>query len=1194
MAKHKLITMLQRRLRNTWKFCYRAIAKRLRKLLRPVFLAAFGHRSSARAGFVLPTAALLLLVVSLVIGAMLIRTLNRTEQVVNDRQEKVIYNAATPAIDRAKAKIEYLFTQDTRLPSGVPSEDVLWSMMLDDGSANISSLGTDPYQLPDETRLDINGQTANAWSFQSDSNGDGENDTTIAYSIIWRLPPGADAQDQIEQILDQTEDAVQNRAQTLSVRNGPFSSSASAGCNVQGNVVPIEKGFFRDSQSSGILRKNFQIDAFAISNTDERGTVTTLELQQDRQADRGNKFGALFRYDLEVAPGQPFKWNGAMHTDGSMLVGNRRFRGYLISSPESCLYQAGSDTSAITSPSGDDSGFQGQMMSANLNGNNVVGRDNYFHLYESDKATVNERAGRGSIENEPLVRFSSDTDSVRDGIQPSQISLDPIKLFTTGESAYQSDLTSDAIRDPNWSNTAFVTQERMVGANSNTSFEIDDFYRADDRYGPKPVYDKNLSLQTLRQQNGDPISGEDKLLTLDPVGDNVSSNPRDMGLDGFWERRAWREGMRVMVGQRLELGNDPLPTPVDYLGEGLRNTLIPVNRNNNAREHETLQRRALRDNLAAVQTTAIYHYASGPTNESDPPVAAIISTVHPGTSETLKRSSIFKPILQFGTSGAGGGSFPGFNGIFGDDPNEIAIDFFTGRGTNGWEIDFQDSYFTDANVQTALENLANFSGDDDGAFPPLQANGGNIIHPYPELTKWGNFSNLKRALGPNGNGSIADESYKHTAALTLGMLAYNLTYLEAYDYVAPGNPNQLNAIDAILATNLTDPITGTARTAPDGLELGATPEEYVAAIEAAVTPTSPPGIEDIARLLYLKEQTNRDRTYGFRASPTTPGQFQYQVQHLDSALSPSTSFTYGGIDYDKSAPGNNPPRSGAGSPVSTTHAYFTCDFNANNYFGFGAPGNATDEEKFIRLATALCGVNEDINGNGTLDSGEDLNGNTALDSVKYPSLFYLFPKVNHDRQGVPAIARLTGPTVDRYLTDTSIPNAQFTALNPQDIVLQPKAIAAWDLPIDPSGPNPPAQCNNDATAINPNTNCGKLSLIYDGTNYYQLAFKDSAFFNGREMMNVRALNMDLELLKDNTTPNGDFWLAAGDDSDGSVSEARSDRVRFNETEALSTLSEKMPFAKMRSLALKEEPAITLPTLPVAIVALMPPIPSIRL
>ena len=89
---------------------------------------------SPQAGFVLPTTALLLLVVILTVTALSLRTLNRTEQVAGDRQQKIIYNAATPAIDRARVKLEKLFTDDGRLPSGgVPSEDFLYAMLSSNG-----------------------------------------------------------------------------------------------------------------------------------------------------------------------------------------------------------------------------------------------------------------------------------------------------------------------------------------------------------------------------------------------------------------------------------------------------------------------------------------------------------------------------------------------------------------------------------------------------------------------------------------------------------------------------------------------------------------------------------------------------------------------------------------------------------------------------------------------------------------------------------------------------------------------------------------------------------------------------------------------------------------------------------------------------------------------------------------------------
>ena len=60
----------------------------------------------------LPTVALLLVMLGLVVGALIFRTGTRTEQIIGERQEKVIVNAASPAIDRAKSKLEQLFDDD--------------------------------------------------------------------------------------------------------------------------------------------------------------------------------------------------------------------------------------------------------------------------------------------------------------------------------------------------------------------------------------------------------------------------------------------------------------------------------------------------------------------------------------------------------------------------------------------------------------------------------------------------------------------------------------------------------------------------------------------------------------------------------------------------------------------------------------------------------------------------------------------------------------------------------------------------------------------------------------------------------------------------------------------------------------------------------------------------------------------------
>jgi hypothetical protein len=138
----------------------------------------------AQAGFVLPTTVLLVLMVVLTATALTYRTVNRSQMNIAQREQVRVANVAAPAIDRAKSKIEFIFTNDTRLTSGLPTPEVLASLMLATPFANtVDPLvsGKDPFTLPGETRLDINndGELDNAWSFV-----DGNTGETVAYSIL--------------------------------------------------------------------------------------------------------------------------------------------------------------------------------------------------------------------------------------------------------------------------------------------------------------------------------------------------------------------------------------------------------------------------------------------------------------------------------------------------------------------------------------------------------------------------------------------------------------------------------------------------------------------------------------------------------------------------------------------------------------------------------------------------------------------------------------------------------------------------------------------------------------------------------------------------------------------------------------------------------------------------------------------------
>ena len=94
-------------------------------------------------------------------------------------------------------------------------------------------------------------------------------------------------------------------------------------------------------------------------------------------------------------------------------------------------------------------------------------------------------------------------------------------------------------------------------------------------------------------------------------------------------------------------------------------------------------------------------------------------------------------------------------------------------------------------LRTALQNLANFAGDPDGVFPLAPTNAA-VTHPYPALSMWGNYSNLRRVLGKLNSGtsytalSIADKTYLQTASCTIGVLAYNIDQIQKFD---PTNVN---------------------------------------------------------------------------------------------------------------------------------------------------------------------------------------------------------------------------------------------------------------------------------------------------------------------------------------------------------------------------------------------------------------------
>lgn len=1196
-----------RHLRRLWKLP-RAMVKGFMLWAMRILMLSSRPRRLARSGFVLPTTTLLLLMVVLTASALTVRSFSRSQQTIAAREQKVIVNAATPAIDRAKAKLEYLFDIDDRLPP-LPSSEELVALIADpaenlDGDTDtttpdvdfgIGGLSEDFYTLPDETRIDINGDDVldNAWTFRADINGDGiigdgtdadgngevddyEADELVAYSILIddeaTVPGGTDTKT-ISSNIDQ------DKAKSLVTRSGPF-NTLEASSNCRAARAPGKGWQLVNQADSSAVQRNFQVDAFVVNRNPANRTVETLEFQQAREAYRGSKWGAWFRYDIEWHPGSEFNWNGAIHTEGSIFARNG-VRSYMISSQNSCLY---SQSASEISLGGDDDGtgdFQGQLVRGTIKNSNYDSNTDTprFHIWQGDNTA-------------PTINWtlSADTDSVDPvggSTTPVGIGMDPVKLFTEDQSVHLDPDQNTWTRDPDWADEDVFTGRRVFNESQTPPF-VDDFYRADDRWGPKPRY-------STRRVTHDMIHEGKK--TGEDIGNDATYadlvDPEN-GLDGYWERQAVGTGLRLIVGQRLELGNafgwnfDPIETvsggvhtapasgdplyPPTQAESPTVTTSPPVGGGPN----EIRQRRSLRDNLAAVQAMAVYHYEGDPLNASvnngQFPLACMALTAHPGTKSTIINSR------TFGTYPASG---------------NLKADFLNGYGTNGWEFEFPDAFDTESEFANqiaddeplgiALRNLAHFAGDPHGgapSFPPEQdlADGvsnssdaessvGETTHPYEKLSMWGDFSLLRHIFEDyldNGVAysalSYADKTTLHTAACTLGLLAYNMqSEIEEYqaldgnsfsslqnvttragglinriiDYMASTSGNPANPSGAALGQTLLDRgldrsswLTAcpsyTAATFKASSGQGTcgvadyfatyTLDDWIAVLPYASGGISAADIESLVDVATRVNQLNsiiRDRDLGFREGETLkdPGyDFGNRVTWDSSTLFTQVVSIQGSNSYS-----------------------FKTNCDPNIFRNVAANGNGGDDDV---VAGGLIACSE-----------------RNVMPVRYPSLYYLFPLVDHDHDGEDYHAQPGGSVAvtqddEEYIADDYIntvnPSTGTNAVLYQvvgsddiegvnEIALVPRypsatppaGFAAWQLPYasgteDLTDPDDPDQT---FTVMDP-----------DG-NPVNAAFLDKGMYDGRENLNVRVLDIDISQLVTDTN-DSDTWLAANQENNG--------------------------------------------------------------
>src|SRR6476469_367008 len=370
----KVIVSLLRRIAGVT----RSGAKRLMRAMLQTLMAMGRRARLPVAGFVLPTLTMVLLVVILLTVAITLRSFDRANTARNVRVNQQVLAAATPALDRAKAKIQYMLREDPQRPTATPSDAEMYRMIADSTGAGS---GIDTYTFGDETRLklkaDLDGNGSilspdlpitdtrsvetnesinTAWRYPVDKNNDGKYDTFTLYGIYFRSPPritaGANAGE------------FTRTRKPLEARTPPMSLGVlKKGCEAAaGNIASLvgDSGWY---SINGRLLKSFFVytvnvpikdqaeaaAAQALDNTHQylpfTGTtsISALEYQQDQSRIPLSNNAVVYEDDLEITPGPPVNINGRMVTNSNLLVsginGDDNLKLYQVSSQNSCFYE---------------------------------------------------------------------------------------------------------------------------------------------------------------------------------------------------------------------------------------------------------------------------------------------------------------------------------------------------------------------------------------------------------------------------------------------------------------------------------------------------------------------------------------------------------------------------------------------------------------------------------------------------------------------------------------------------------------------------------------------------------------------------------------------------------------------------------------------------------------------------------------
>lgn len=307
--------------------------RQLNSLLRTLFVNK-KRRSATNGGFVLPTVAMVAIVVILLTTAILFRSFERAKNASYVRVNEAALNAAAPALDRARAKINKLF-QDPRLPRATPTDSALYDTLKE----NINE-----YTFGDETQLKLtlsSNELRTAWMYPIDTDNNGKFDSYTLYGIYFRNPPVSDGQ------YTRARNALEARTPPMTV--GTVSGNCGDGQDTSAALVG-STGWFRNGTK---LKKAFFVYTASVPITSNPTDTnyekkignqgfSALELQQDRVQLPLVNNAVVYEDDLGLSPGPAFRLNGRIFTNSNFITGiptgGDGITLYQVSANASCFY----------------------------------------------------------------------------------------------------------------------------------------------------------------------------------------------------------------------------------------------------------------------------------------------------------------------------------------------------------------------------------------------------------------------------------------------------------------------------------------------------------------------------------------------------------------------------------------------------------------------------------------------------------------------------------------------------------------------------------------------------------------------------------------------------------------------------------------------------------------------------------------